>query len=156
MTEVDDGEEVNTPEAQQAKADAEAMAAVPMDKLAKVYRKMAAKIQELTAEYDAAVEEIKRQQDAVKTALKDQMLVMGVSSVRTDNGTVVLSTKTRYNTQDWDSFKEFIKEHDALDLLEKRIAQTNMGTFLEENPGVVPPGLNSMTEYAISVRKPTK
>lgn len=156
MTEVDDGEETSTPEAEQAKAAAEAMAAVPMDKLAKVYRKMAAKIQELTAEYDAAVEEIKRQQDAVKTALKDQMLVMGVSSVRTDSGTVVLSTKTRYNTQDWDSFKEFIKEHDALDLLEKRIAQTNMGTFLEENPGVVPPGLNSMTEYAISVRKPTK
>jgi hypothetical protein len=138
------------------RAEAEALAAVPMDKLAKVYRKMAAKIQELTAEYDAAVEEIKRQQDAVKTALKDQMLVMGVSSVRTDNGTVVLSTKTRYNTQDWDSFKEFIKEHDAIDLLEKRIAQTNMGTFLDENPGVVPPGLNTMTEYAISVRKPTK
>jgi hypothetical protein len=138
------------------RAEAEALAAVPMDRLAKVYRKMAAKIQELTTEYDAAVEEIKRQQDAVKTALKDQMLVMGVSSVRTENGTVVLSTKTRYNTQDWDSFKEFIKEHDAIDLLEKRIAQTNMGTFLEENPGVVPPGLNTMTEYAISVRKPTK
>jgi hypothetical protein len=155
MTEIDD----ETPTASttaERRAEAEALAAVPMDRLAKVYRKMAAKIQELTTEYDAAVEEIKRQQDAVKTALKDQMLVMGVSSVRTENGTVVLSTKTRYNTQDWDSFKEFIKEHDAIDLLEKRIAQTNMGTFLEENPGVVPPGLNSMTEYAISVRKPTK
>lgn len=155
MTEVDD-EVTDTAALDQAKAEAEALAAIPMDKLAKVYRKMAAKIQELTAEYDSAVEEIKRQQDAVKTALKDQMLVMGVNSVRTDNGTVVLSTKTRYNTQDWDSFKEFIKEHDAIDLLEKRIAQTNMGTFLEENPGVVPPGLNSMTEYSISVRKPTK
>ena len=155
MIEIDD----ETPTASttaERRAEAEALAAVPMDRLAKVYRKMAAKIQELTTEYDAAVEEIKRQQDAVKTALKDQMLVMGVSSVRTENGTVVLSTKTRYNTQDWDSFKEFIKEHDAIDLLEKRIAQTNMGTFLDENPGVVPPGLNSMTEYAISVRKPTK
>jgi hypothetical protein len=155
MIEIDD----ETPTASttaERRAEAEALAAVPMDRLAKVYRKMAAKIQELTTEYDAAVEEIKRQQDAVKTALKDQMLVMGVSSVRTENGTVVLSTKTRYNTQDWDSFKEFIKEHDAIDLLEKRIAQTNMGTFLDENPGVVPPGLNTMTEYAISVRKPTK
>jgi hypothetical protein len=153
MTEIDD--EVTDTTAER-KAEAEALAAIPMDKLAKVYRKMAAKIQELTTEYDSAIEEIKRQQDAVKTALKDQMLVMGVSSVRTDNGTVVLSTKTRYNTQDWDSFKEFIKQHDAIDLLEKRIAQTNMGTFLDENPGVVPPGLNTMTEYAISVRKPTK
>lgn len=129
---------------------------VPMDKLVRVYRKMAAEIQRLTAEYDTKVEHIKRQQDAVSMALKDQMLTLGVKSLRTDNGTVVLSTKTRYNTQDWDSFKEFIKEHDAIDLLEKRIAQTNMGKFLEENPGTLPPGLNSTTEYQISVRKPTQ
>ena len=129
---------------------------VPMDKLAKVYRRMQSRIQELTAQYESEIEDIKRQQDVVKIALKDQMLKLGVSSVRTDQGTVVLSTKTRYNTQDWDSFKEFIKEHDALDLLEKRIAQTNMATFLSENPSLVPAGLNSMTEYAISVRKPTK
>jgi len=68
---------------------------------------------------------------------------------------VVLSVKTRYNTQDWDSFKKFVVEHDAVDLLEKRIAQTNMSQFLEENPGLVPPGLNSSSEYDISVRKPT-
>lgn len=132
------------------------LAAVPMDKLAKVYRRMAARIQELTQAYENEVEEIKRQQDAVKIALKDQMLVLGVSSVRTDQGTVVLSTKTRYNTQDWDSFKTFVLQHEAVDLLEKRIAQNNMSTFLEENPGLVPPGLNSVSEYAISVRKPTK
>ena len=132
------------------------VATVPMDKLAKVYRKMQQRIQELTQEYETQIEEIKRQQDVVKIALKDQMLALGMSSVRTDQGTVVLTTKTRYNTQDWDSFKEFVKEHDALDLLEKRIAQTNMGTFLADNPGLVPPGLNSVTEYGISVRKPTK
>lgn len=129
---------------------------VPMDKLAKVYRRMQSRVQELTTQYESEIEDIKRQQDVVKIALKDQMLKLGVSSVRTDQGTVVLSTKTRYNTQDWDSFKEFIKEHDALDLLEKRIAQTNMATFLSENPSLVPAGLNSLTEYAISVRKPTK
>ena len=132
------------------------LANVPMDKLAKVYRRMAARIQELTQGYENEVEEIKRQQDTVKIALKDQMLALGVSSVRTDQGTVVLSTKTRYNTQDWDSFKTFVLQHEAVDLLEKRIAQTNMSTFLEENPGLVPPGLNSVSEYAISDRKPTK
>jgi hypothetical protein len=46
-------------------------------------------------------------------------------------------------------------EHEAVDLLEKRIAQLNMAQFLEENPGVVPPGLNSTSEFDISVRKPT-
>jgi hypothetical protein len=49
-----------------------------------------------------------------------------------------------------------MKQYDALDLVQQRISQLNMKRFLEENPGVVPPGLNSMTEYGISVRKPTK
>jgi capsule polysaccharide export protein KpsE/RkpR len=131
-------------------------ATIPMDKLARVYRKMQTKIQQLTAGYETEVEGLKAQQEVVKTALKDQMLALGVKSVNTAEGTVILSTKTRYSTQDWDAFKEFMKEHDALDLLEKRIAQTNMATFLQENPTLVPPGLNSNSEYAISVRKPTK
>ena len=128
---------------------------VPMDKLARVYRKMQAEIQRLTREYETQVAEIQTKQEQVKIAIKDQMLMLGTTSIRTNGGTISLSKKTRYNTADWDSFKEFIKEHDAVDLLEKRIAQTNMATFLEENPGVVPPGLNSLTEYAISVRKPS-
>jgi N-acetyl-gamma-glutamylphosphate reductase len=150
MTEIDDEVEAKP------SLDAEEIASVPMDKLAKVYRKMATKIQQLTREYETEVEAIKAQQDVVKIALKDQMLKLGVKSVRTDQGTVVLSTTTNYNTQDWDSFKEFMKQYDALDLVQQRISQLNMKRFLEENPGVVPPGLNSMTEYGISVRKPTK
>lgn len=131
-------------------------ASVPMDKLARVYRRMQTRIQELTAAYETEVEQLKAQQDVVKTALKDQMLALGLTSVRTTEGTVILSTKTRYSTTDWDSFKQFMIENDALDLLEKRIAQTNMATFLKENPGLVPPGLNSNAEYSVSVRKPTK
>ena len=132
------------------------LANVPLVKLARVYRKMAARVQELTKAYETEVEAIKAQQDQLKMAMKDQMLASGMKSVNTEAGTVVLSTSTRYSTTDWDSFKEFIKQHDAVDLLEKRIAQKNMATFLEENPGVMPEGLNSFTEYNISVRKPTK
>jgi hypothetical protein len=68
----------------------------------------------------------------------------------------VLSEKVRYTTNDWDSFKTFVVEHDALDLYEKRIHQLNMVAFLEENPGLVPPGLNSMSEVTLTVKKPTK
>jgi multidrug efflux pump subunit AcrB len=110
---------------------------------------------ELTQAYDTQAEVLKAQQDEIKNAIKDQMKAMGVTSVRTTEGTAVMSVKTRYTTQDWDSFKKFMIEHEAIDLLEKRIAQLNMAQFLEENPGVVPPGLNSSSEYDISVRKPT-
>ena len=128
---------------------------VPLDKLAKIYRKLRSKIADLTQEYDTQVEVLKAQQEEIKNAMKDQMKTMGVTSVRTTEGTVVLSVKTRYSTQDWDEFKKFVIAHEAIELLEKRIAQTNMKQFLEENPGVVPPGLNSTSEFDISVRKPT-
>ncbi len=129
--------------------------AVPLDKLVKIYRKLRTKMTELTQEYDTQAEVLKAQQDEIKNAMKDQMKALGVTSVRTPEGTVVLSVKTRYSTQDWDEFKKFILAHEAIELLEKRIAQTNMKQFLDENPGVVPPGLNSASEYDISVRKPT-
>ena len=128
---------------------------IPLDRLAKIYRKIRTEITTLTQDYDTKVEALKAQQDEIKNAMKDMMKMMGVTSVRTAQGTVVLSVKTRYNTQDWDSFKKFVVENDAVDLLEKRIAQTNMSQFLEENPGLVPPGLNSHSEFDISVRKPS-
>lgn len=128
---------------------------MPMDRLAKIYRKMRSAIEVLTKEYDTQVEAIKEQQEGVKNAMKEQMKALGVSSMKTEQGTVILSVKTRYNTQDWDSFKKFVIMHEAVDLLEKRIAQSNMAQFLEENPGLVPPGLNTSSEYDVSVRKPT-
>lgn len=129
---------------------------VPMDKLAKIYRKIKSEIDQLTQEYDTKLETLKAQQDELRFAMKDQMKALGVRSVNTTFGTVTMVTKTRYSTTDWDSFKKFVVEHDVVDLLEKRIAQTNMSTFLEENPGLVPPGLNSNTEFEIRVTKPSK
>ncbi len=131
-------------------------APIPMDKLAKIYRKIKSEIDTLTQEYDTKIERLKAQQDEIRFAMKDQMRAIGVTSVRTESGTVSMFTKTRYNTQDWDSFKKFIIEHEVVDLLEKRIAQTNMARFLEDNPGLVPPGMNSTTEFEIRVTKPTK
>lgn len=129
---------------------------VPLDTLAKVYRRIRSEIDTLTQEYDNKVEVLKAQQEELKDAIKTQMQALGVTSVNTPNGTLVMSVKTRFSTNDWDSFKKFVVSHDALDLYEKRIHQSNMKTFLEDNPGVVPPGLNSNSEYEVSVRKPTK
>lgn len=140
---------------QKEKAVSDAEQPIPLDVLARVYRKIRSQISELTTEYDNKVERLKAQQDEIKNAMKDQMLALGVSSVRTEQGTIVMQTKTRYSTHDWDSFKKFVVEHDAVDLLEKRIAQGNMSQFLEENPGVIPPGLNTYSEYDLSVRRPT-
>jgi len=129
---------------------------VPFDKLVKIYRKIKLEIDELTKTYDTRVETLKAQQDEIKFAIKDQMKALGLSSMRTEFGTVSMMAKTRYATQDWDSFKQFIVEHQVVDLLEKRIAQSNMAAFLQENPGVVPPGLNSFSDFEVRITKASK
>jgi len=120
---------------------------INIDKLVSIHAKIKAKIEAL----DSQVAALEEQRTEVRLAIKDMMKEQNLQTVKTNSGTVSLMTKTRYNTQDWDSFKKFIIEHEVPDLLEKRIAQGNMATFLEENPGVVPPGLNSITEFDIRV-----
>ena len=128
---------------------------VPMDLLAKVYLKMRNKLSALTQAYEAEVDVLKEQQGTIVSAMREQMKALGSKSVRTEYGTVMMKLTTRYETYDWDAFKQFVLEHKALELVERRIAQKNMAIFLAENPGVVPPGLNSDASYEISVRKPT-
>ena len=126
--------------------------AIPLDKLVKIHSKIKAQMEAL----DRQLAELDESRTEIRLAIKDQMKALGLTSVQTSSGTVSLMKKTRYNTQDWDSFKTFILEHQVVDLLEKRIAQTNMAQFLEENPGVVPPGLNSVTGFDIRVTKARK
>ena len=128
---------------------------VPLDKLAKIYRKIRDKKGALQTAFDTEMAALDEQLSVLSGSMKDQMLEAGVTSVRTPEGTVILSTKTRYTVSDWDAFKGFVVEHDALDLFEKRVAQTNMANFLKENPETVVPSLSSNSEYSVSVRKPT-
>jgi len=121
--------------------------AIPLDKLVAIH----AKIKARQAKLDKELADLEEQREEVRLAIKDQMKALGLTSVRTSSGTVSLMKSTRYNTQDWDSFKAFVLEHQVVDLLEKRIAQSNMAQFLEENPGVLPPGLNSVTGFDIRV-----
>ena len=129
---------------------------IPMDKLAKVYVKIRDKISELTRAYDAEVEGLKLQQATVASTMKDQLRASGQLSAKTEFGTVSLKTTTRYYAMDKDAFKQFVLEHQAIDLLEQRVAQKNIAEFITANPTVAIPGLNTVSEIEISVRKPTK
>jgi ribosomal protein L4 len=128
---------------------------IPMDTLAKVYLKIRASKQKLTKEYEASLADLEQQREEIASVMRENMKMLGLKSVRTDYGTVIMSVKTRYETTDWESFHKFVVENDAVDLLERRIAQKNMAKYLEDNPDKLPPGLNSDSKYDVTVRKPT-
>jgi hypothetical protein len=124
-----------------------------LEKLTKVYLKIKAKRSELSAQFKEEDADLQSQQDIIKGALLDHCKEHGVESVRTSEGLFYRTVKTRYWTSDWDSMYKFIDTHNVPEFFEKRLNQTNVKQFLEENPESVPPGLNVDSEYIIAVRK---
>jgi ATP-dependent Lon protease len=124
-----------------------------VEQLVKVYIKMRDARQRLQQEFDEADSKIKVQQEAIQQALLELCKETGTDGLKTAAGTVSRTVKTRYWTSDWNSMKNFIKENDAFELLEQRVHQTNMKSFLEENPNLMPQGMNIDSKYAITVRR---
>jgi hypothetical protein len=124
------------------------------DQLVRVYIKICDVRSKLKAEYDAQDKELEDQMNLLQAELLTFCKDGNLDSIKTSYGTASRTIKERFWTTDWDEFRKFVKENDALDLFEKRIHQTGMKQFLEENPEKLPVGLNISREYAISVRKP--
>jgi hypothetical protein len=119
------------------------------DRLAKIYVKIRDKRREL--EKQAA--ELKEQQDIVAAQLLEICKEQGAQTIRTEHGTVSRRVAKNYWTNDWDSFYKFIKDNDAFSLMHQRINNTNMAQYLEENPDLLPPGLNADITQTITILK---
>jgi hypothetical protein len=131
----------------------ESQAEVPLEKLTRIYIKMREKKAEVTHELEEKVSKIDQDMRTVKTAILTHMKEIGAESLRTEAGTVYRTVRTTYATSDWESMHKFILEHGVPELLEKRIQQTNMKAFLEENPEMLPPGLNANSEYSVTIKR---
>lgn len=127
--------------------------AIPTDKLVKAYVKIRDARKELSEKFEQEDSVLKDSLDTIEAQLLEACKAIGADSIRTPFGTISRTVKKRYWTNDWHSFYEFLKEHEVLELLEKRVAQTNMSTFLEENPDLHPPGLNIDSRYSVVVRR---
>ena len=124
-----------------------------LDRLVSVYIKIRDKKNELAATFAEQEKELEGKLDKVKQALLEHCKATGTESVKTASGTFWRTQRKRLWTSDWEAMNRFIVENEAVDLLEKRIHQGNMKEFLEENPDVLPPGLNADSEYSITVRR---
>ena len=130
-----------------------ALPSIPTDKLVKTYIKIRDARKELASEYEKQDAELQKALDAIEGELLEACKAIGADSIKTSFGTISRRVAKRYWTNDWHSFYKFLMENEAPELLENRIAQTNMSTFLEENPDLLPPGLNVDSRYSVSVRR---
>ena len=134
-------------------ADAKVVDSVTLEKLTRVYLKIKGERERLSTEFREADDKLVVQQNKIKSALLDHLKDTGAKSVKTDAGTFYRTVKQKYWTSDWESMHKFIMENELPEFFEKRLNQTHVRQFIEENPDLVPAGLNVDSEYAISVRK---
>lgn len=132
---------------------ADTAASKSLGKMTKAYIKIRDARSKLKLDFDVADKALTEQMDIIKRALLDHCKEHGVDSVRTENGLFFRSTRTRYWTSDWSAMHAFIIENQLPEFLEKRLNQTAVKEYLAEHPDTPLPGLNTDSEYSISVRK---
>jgi len=130
--------------------------ATDLGKLASAYIKIRDKRQELKRAFEADDQVLAEDMKMLEEEMLEVCKQTNAETIRTKSGTIIRSVKSRYWTNDWDSMYDFIEESGAFGLLEKRLHQTNMKQFLEENPDLYPKGLNVEKQYTVVVRRPTE
>ena len=125
------------------------MADLTADKLVAIYIKIRGAIKEK----DDEIKLFKEQQEFVAEKLLALCSEQNLDSMKTTEGTITRRVSSNYWTSDWESMHKFALEHEVPELFEKRLNQTHMKQFLEENPDLVPMGLNVDAEYILTVRK---
>ena len=122
------------------------------DKLVTAYIAMRDKRSELKKQFEAEDDVLRDGMDKIEQAILEHCKENNIESLKTTNGTAYKRVSERYWATDWDAFNQYVKEHDILEVYEKRIAQGNMKQFLEDNPGATPP-INVDRKFTISVRR---
>jgi hypothetical protein len=125
----------------------------PADKLVDIYIKIRDKRDELKRQFEEEYAKLEEQLSLISGEMLEVCKENNADSIKTPVGTIMRRVDTRFWTNDWDSFYEFVQENDAYGLFEKRIHQGNMKQFLEENPDRLPKGLMSDSKYKITVRR---
>ena len=110
-------------------------------------------ITKINKEADKKVKALDREKEALEKYCDQKLEQSGVESAKTASGTIMRQERVRFTTEDCERMYRFIEDNDAFELLEKRIHQTNMRRFLEDNPEKEPKGLNAFRETKIVVRR---
>ena len=126
------------------------------EELVKIYLTIRNERERIEAEWEVKDKELKQELLVIEQSMLAMCNDTNATSIKTAQGTIIKSLKERFNLSDRDSFNKYVREHDAVELFEGRIHQGNFKQFIADKQGAgLPPGVNVMREFGITVRKPT-
>lgn len=101
---------------------------------------------------DLALEE---DQHKLKLVMLELLNANGAQSIRTAQGTVYRTERVKPSAADWGAIWAWAKEHDGMDIFERRLKAKFITDYMEENGGALPPGINVHREFEVAVRRPS-
>ena len=124
------------------------------DELVEAYLSIRTQRERIAREYEAADAALKEDMSKLEAVMLDMCNAVNADSIKTKHGTVMRKLNERFFCQDWENFYKFVVDNEAPHLLERRIHQGNFKEYMKDhdNDGL-PPGVNVMREFGVSVRK---
>ena len=110
-------------------------------------------MREKIAALENEIKKIKEERAEGQAILIEACRHLKSDSLKNKIGTLTRRIRKRYWTTDWPSMYKFIEEKGLIEFMEKRLKQTNLKEYIAENPDELPPGLQSSSEYTVSIRK---
>ena len=110
-------------------------------------------MREKIAALENEIKKIKEERAEGQAILIEACRHLKSDSLKNKIGTLTRRIRKRYWTTDWPSMYKFIEEKGLIEFMEKRLNQTNLKEYIAENPDELPPGLQSSSEYTVSIRK---
>ena len=129
---------------------------IQLDELVNTYLKIRNQKDALYQEFQKTDRELKADLAQIEQVMLSSLNAVSADSIRTSGGTIIKTLKENYVCSDWSNFKDFVLENEAVELLQQRIHQANFKEFLaSRSEDGLPPGISTLREFNIVVRKPT-
>lgn len=127
-----------------------------LDEMVKTYITIRTAKENLYRQYKAKDAELSAELNQLEQVMLEECNNLNVESLRTHSGTITRTVKEQFACNNWDEFKQYILEHGALELLQQRIHNGNFSEHMANHEGEgLPPGISSVREFSVVIRKPT-
>lgn len=124
------------------------MAKVTMGQLSKELND----VRKLISGLNEQLTDLKSRRDKLEQQLLDMLDDQELTRVAAGKFTVSITENVVPTVDDWDSFYQFMKDEDALFMLQRRPSPPAYREMLEARDGEEIPGVSSYTKRAISLR----
>jgi hypothetical protein len=129
------------------------MTDIRIDAVLQTYLKLRERKEELDADHKQRVAAIKAKMEKFEAWIKQHFDETGQTQAKVNGiGTAFLTTVDYARVADWDAVLTYIKDHDAYELLERRVSKNAVREIINRDKNV-PAGINYGSVVTVQVRK---